>query len=110
MGDWRKVPLLESWGGGVFFVFLLFRFCFCFISFVFVLFVLFLFCCWIGFGVVLVLFFVLLEWSRCCSCFEPIPFEDSINKKGILTATNEAVAIYIYTYIYIYRCADAEKL
>ena len=38
VGDWRKVPLLESIGGkggGV--LFLLFRFCFCFFCFVFVL-------------------------------------------------------------------------
>ena len=45
MGDWRKVPLLESLGGGCF---LLFRFCFWFVCFVFVL---------------------LLDWFWCCSDF-----------------------------------------
>ena len=50
MGDWKKVPLLEIFLGVEFFlVFLL--------GFVFVLFALFLFCCWIGFGVVLVCVF-----------------------------------------------------
>ena len=55
---------------------------FCF----FCLFVLECFCCLSVFllclfGFAFVLFFVLLEWSRCCSCFEPIPLEKQHQQK-----------------------------
>ena len=59
VGDWRKVPLLESLGGEGFFVFLLFRFCF----------VSFLFCCWIVFGVVPVFVFQGFFNYLCFLCF-----------------------------------------
>ena len=70
-GGLEKGSLAGEVGGEGGFVFLLFKF-FC----------LFLFCCCV-FGFVFVLFFVLLEWSRCCSCFEPIPLEWQHQQKGI---------------------------
>ena len=88
-GGLEEGSLAGEVGGKGFFVFLLIRYWFCFsVCFCFVV---------VFVGFVFVLFFVLLEWSRCCSCFEPIPLErQHQQKRGILTATGEAVAIYIY--------------
>ena len=84
-GGLEKGSLAGEVGGKGVFVFFCLGFVFVFLFFFFVV---------VFFGFVFVLFFVLLEWSRCCSCFEPIPLERQHQQKnGILTATNEAVAI-----------------
>ena len=81
-----------------FFVFLFVFVCFvCFVCLCWSVFVVFVFsCCFFWFAVVL--FFVLLEWSRCCSCFGPIPLERQHQQKKHFD-DNKRGRRHIYIYV-----------